>query len=688
MGISKWNAGIIRPVPVAPAGPYETGAAPGVWTLDQVAYWQKQGLWPLAGNTLNYIEDMFSTYPYTGNGTTQTITNDIDLLNKGGLTWIKARNRVDNHALIDTVTGAGTGPSSYKFLSSNLTTAIKTDSTTGISAFNTNGFSLSGPNGTINGASFKYVAWTFREQPKFFDVVTWTGNNVSGRAIPHNLKSVPGCIIVKCTNNAQNWVVWHRSLSAGQFMLFNGTNAVNTNSAIFTTTTPTSTEFYVGADAASNSSTLTYVAYVFAHDAGGFGLTGTDNVISCGDYNGNNGNNIITLGYEPQWLLIKETTVGDGNSYWAMDDVRRGGVTAVGNVAQLQSNSTAAEDALGIVTTGPRATATGFEYVAGTLGAYNRSGSKYIYIAVRRGPMKVPTLGTSVFSVDTTTTQSDLTSTLTFPDMGLFKDRTTVANWFVSDRLRNFSAAYYTPTLYTNLENAEATPTTGDTITANGYNNVIYAGGAGVAGNYPLLYSFRRAPGFFDEVCYTGTGASLTHNLNATPELIIVKARGTTGPWRVSSVATTGIVLLNSANAKNSTDPFQTVTPCTATTMNLSNVSANISNVAYLFATVAAVSKVGSYTGTGALQTVACGFTTGTRFVLIKRTDAVGDWYVWDSARGISSGTDPYLLLNSTAAEVTVNNYVDTDTTGFKVTAAAPAALNAVGGTYIFLAIA
>jgi hypothetical protein len=50
MAISSWNAGIIRPVPVPPAGPFEDGAAPGVWTLDQATFWIKQGLWPLAGN--------------------------------------------------------------------------------------------------------------------------------------------------------------------------------------------------------------------------------------------------------------------------------------------------------------------------------------------------------------------------------------------------------------------------------------------------------------------------------------------------------------------------------------------------------------------------------------------------------------------------------------------------------------
>jgi len=82
MAQKNWNAGIIRPVPVAPAGPYQDGAAKGIWTLDQVAYWQKQGLWPIAGNvaprglfmggygvtyraTIDYI-----TIPTTGNATT------------------------------------------------------------------------------------------------------------------------------------------------------------------------------------------------------------------------------------------------------------------------------------------------------------------------------------------------------------------------------------------------------------------------------------------------------------------------------------------------------------------------------------------------------------------------------------------------------------------------------------------
>ena len=52
------------------------------------------------------------------------------------------------------------------------------------------------------------------------------------------------------------------------------------------------------------------------------------------------------------------------------------------------------------------------------------------------------------------------------------------------------------------------------------------------------------------------------------------------------------------------------------------------------------------------------------------------------------AGNDPYLLLNSTAAEVTNTDYVDTYSAGFEISSTAPAAINANGGTFIFLAIA
>jgi hypothetical protein len=120
---------------------------------------------------------------------------------------------------------------------------------------------------------------------------------------------------------------------------------------------------------------------------------------------------------------------------------------------------------------------------------------------------------------------------------------------------------------------------------------------------------------------------------------------------------------------------------------------ANVNNsgytyVAYLFATCAGVSKVGSYTGTATTKQIDCGFTAGARYVLIKRTDSTGDWYVWDSTRGIVAGNDPYLLINSWVAEVTNTDYIDTYSAGFEISSTAPAAINASGGNFVFLAIA
>jgi hypothetical protein len=109
--------------------------------------------------------------------------------------------------------------------------------------------------------------------------------------------------------------------------------------------------------------------------------------------------------------------------------------------------------------------------------------------------------------------------------------------------------------------------------------------------------------------------------------------------------------------------------------------------VTYLFASAPGVSKVFSYTGNGSSQTINCGFTGGARFILIKRTDSTGDWYVWDTARGIVAGNDPHLSLNTTAAEVTSDDTIDTNSTGFVVNQVAATNVNVNAATYIGLAI-
>jgi hypothetical protein len=149
-------------------------------------------------------------------------------------------------------------------------------------------------------------------------------------------------------------------------------------------------------------------------------------------------------------------------------------------------------------------------------------------------------------------------------------------------------------------------------------------------------------------------------------------------------------LFLNLTNAAGTyTNAWGTVDP-TATTFNIDTdaIGTATPTIAYLFGSVSGVSKVGSYTGTGTTLQINCGFTAGSRFVMIKRTDSTGDWYVWDTARGISSSNDPYLLINSTAAEVTGTDYIDPLNSGFEISSTAPAAINASGGSYIYLSVA
>ena len=648
-----------------------------------------------AGNATqpNYIEDVFSTYLYTGNGTSQNIVNGIDLSTKGGLVWCKDRTSAGSHYLFDTVRGVD------KALQSDTTAAQLSVGGNGINPFNADGFTVNG-NIRINVTSDNYASWTFRKQPKFFDVVTYTGNG-GVQNIAHSLGSVPGCIIVKATSFAgTRWSVYHRAAGATPQ---NGRLALNTTDAyaeypavpsfidLWNNTAPTSTQFTVGASIDTNNSGSTYVALLFAHNAGGFGLTGTDNVISCGTFTTDgSGNATVNLGYEPQFLLIKAV---NAVSNWVLLDTMRGWPIQTGGTSKntLYANDPGAENAIdGIGSYSP--TATGFTFDTGAASRTN------IYIAIRRGPMKVPTDATKVFAPVTVNNTTGTVNTTGFPiDLQLLRLRALANDTVAVDRLRGISTTTTQGERYllTDTTDAEAA---GTSVT-RAWDNTGFQTATGYSGYSDIYWNFRRAPSFFDEVCYTGTGANLSvsHNLGTAPQLWIVKGRNGATDWMVGSslLANTEYLFLNANLAKqiaggsamwNSTYP-------TASTLYLGtassvNNSASNTYVAYLFATCAGVSKVGSYTGNGSTQTINCGFTGGARFVLIKRTDSTGDWYVYDTARGMTTLTDPYLLLNSTAAESATLGSVTTVSTGFAVNASILAAINTNGASYIYLAIA
>jgi hypothetical protein len=648
-----------------------------------------------SGQQLNlFVENIFSTYLYTGTGSTQVITNNIDISTKGGLVWIKSRSAATNNNLFDTVRGA------TKSLHSNTTDSTVTDANS-LTAFSTTGFTLGSGNTSgneVNTSAATYAAWTFREQAKFFDIVTYTGTGAN-RTIAHNLGSVPGCIMVRRTDSASDWQVYHSSLANTQYTVLNSTAAVATGATRWNSTTPTSTVFSVGTDLTVNASSGTYIAYLFASNAGGYGLTNTENVISCGSYTGNASASgpTITLGYEPQWVMVKRTdTTGD----WLIQDNMRS--LSLTTTELLWPNLATAATASTSSSIAP--TATGFQIISsGT--DYNASAGNYIYMAVRRGPMKVPTDATKVFApIARTGTGSAVTVTgIGFaPDFDYTKDRGVGYGSMVVDRLRGVP---YLQTESTNeaLSNAAVA---GNTFFSSSMDGVRFPSNS-TLNNYSadtyIDYFFKRAPGFFDVVCYTGTGIATTfnHNLGVVPELVIFKSRvgdDVTWPrtgWIIyaSPIGITKYLELQSANpiGSGATSAFWTNFTSSNFSVNSSsetNGGSGNTYVTYLFANCPGVTKIGSYTGTATTKQIDCGFTAGARFVLIKRTDSAGDWYVWDSARGIVAGNDPYLLFNSAAAEVTGTDYVDTYAAGFELSSTAPAAINASGGTFIFLAIA
>ena len=646
-----------------------------------------------------YADDLFSTSFYTGNGGTNNIVNGIDLAGEGGLVWNKDRTYGSHHSLWDTERGA------TKFISTNQYNR-ELEYSNSLTSFNSDGFSLGSyhiPNRTAD-----YVSWAFRKAPGFFDIQTWTGNGVPGRAISHNLGSEPGMIMIKRLDASSDWVVWHRSLdNSGPFyeeLSLNTTAEASSSGGRFPTTEPTDTEFYVNQYNPVNTTGGTYVAYIFAHDDQSFGTSGNESIIKCGSWTTDSSTGDIPdvdLGWEPQFMIWKSATT---TSDWYISDSARGWLGGSpqggGSFNSLKANKDSIESHAsgGSLNngSGPLLTSTGFVGDGANWGA----NQTYIYMAIRR-PHKPATSATEVFNpVTYTGTGSSFTYNNGFPlDFVWHTHRggSNTSTW-IYDRLRGTHKRLITSTA-NDEENAnfidfDKQNSVGVNGNASGFNSTNE--------NY-IQHVFRRSPGFFDVVTYEGTGSVTTvnHNLAAVPELIILKGRDDSYNWSVytQTLGRNKVLYLNEDEAASTFNApaFWGSTDFTSTQFSLGTYwNTNRSGygyVAYLFASQPGVSKVGSYTGTGGNFDVDCGFAAGARFVLIKRTDgsngaSVGDWYIWDSARAIVSANEPYLLLNDTAAEVTNTDYIDPLNAGFTVTSNAPAALNASGGTYLFLAIA
>jgi hypothetical protein len=332
----------------------------------------------MAYTTINKSTEHFDTKVYTGNGTSQTL--DMDNL---GLLWMKNRTETSNHNLFDVVRGGYYTPDPGPNLRTNNTTAGHGSDITsayGItfdSSSSTIGSDGGGYNYNQSGKS--YVGWQWRangagvsntdgsttstvsaNQTSGFSVVKWVGVDTT---VGHGLNAVPEMIIVKNTDDATNWFVYHKTLGNNKYLNLNLTSAETTSSSQWNSTSPTSSVFTVG----SGFNNANYIAYCFAEKKG---------FSKFGSYtgNGNADGTFVYTGFKPAFVLFKPSSATEN---WQIHDNKRPSYNPCDNIAPNNSSAEADNDFVDLVSNG-------FKLRSAT---YSASGVTYIYMAFAENPL-------------------------------------------------------------------------------------------------------------------------------------------------------------------------------------------------------------------------------------------------------------------------------------------------------------
>ena len=594
-----------------------------------------------------YVDDVFSSYLWKGDGNSgRTITNNIDVSGEGALVWMKSRNTGNVHVLFDTERGANQRLRSDSNLGQNNTDTLQP-------SFTSSGFTV-GSGNEVNGSGNYYSSWTFRKAPGFFDIVTWTGNGTANRKISHSLDSVPGAIWIKrltgsTGTNVSDWICYHRKSNGGSYP-WNYLDYLNrdiwpSNDAsgnYLYNVAPAADEFTIGSHETVNNNGDSYVAYIFAHNDQRFGENIDKEIIKCDSYTGDGStSNEINLGWEPQWVLVKNAKVGAGGGSggnWIQWDNMRGVVTS-GNDEYFSLNNNSAESAFESIEFTP----TGF--ILKSSSSFINSNSKpYIFIAIRRSDGyvgKPADAGTDVLAMDTGSGSSTIPNFDSgFPvDFTFMKKPASSSNWFTYARLTQ----KFELVLNTDSAQGGASDYTFDS-------NVGW--GKGGDSSDWQSWMWKRHAGF-DVVTYNGTGnnQTISHSLNKVPEMMWSKGRTFSDWWGVyhKDIGTDKYLRLNT-NGSEYSDSYiwQDTAPTSSVFYIGQNQAVNYSgntHIMMLFASVDGISKVGSYTGTGGTGTITTGFQP--RFLIYKKTSSTQDWFVLDTTRGWGSGDDKYLELNN-----------------------------------------
>ena len=344
-------------------------------------------------NGLDDPSAYFQALTYTGNGGTQSITNDGNSDLQPDWVWIKSRSDASWHSLQDSSRGA------TKTLFSNTTNAevTYTDAQT---SFDSDGFSLGADasGGSVNVNNRTYVGWQWAansgttssntdgnitstvqsNQDAGFSLVTYTGNGSNNQTIGHGLGVQPSWWIVKRRDSTGDWWFGASSILGGtsNYLKLNSTAGNAEINNIWGDSPTSSTLFRVSNNAGLNASGGTYVAYLFANKQG---------YSKFGKYVGNGSNTngtFIYTGFKPAFIMAKRT---DANAHnWFIWDTKRAPSNRV--EAVLKPNSSAVESSLFQIDI----LSNGFKHY-NNYGSTNESGASYIYTAFAENPFVTST---------------------------------------------------------------------------------------------------------------------------------------------------------------------------------------------------------------------------------------------------------------------------------------------------------
>ena len=310
------------------------------------------------------------------------------------------------------------------------------------------------------------------------------------------------------------------------------------------------------------------------------------------------------------------------------------------------------------------------------------------------------------------------------PDLVWIKSRSAANNHVLDDSVRGTNK-----TLFSNNNLAEYTDRGVGSFNSNGFSITLAnddtsqngqtfvawqwkAGGTAVtntSGTISSQVSANTTSGF-SVVTYTGNGGNnqtVGHGLGVAPQFIIVKNRSAVFGWATwhGSLPTkagyldqttdfqTGSYAAYGFNEPNSSGTYPTSSvfyiSASGRTYNSDITNGNGNTfVAYCWTPIAGYSAFGSYTGNGSTDGpfIYTGFRP--RFLLIKRTDTTGDWWLEDTSRNTYNAADLVLFPNTSGAESGPNTYYwDFLSNGFKLRSTTTG-YNASGGTYIYAAFA